>query len=28
MILDGEVVGRLTPDQMKQRIREWMSHDE
>jgi bidirectional [NiFe] hydrogenase diaphorase subunit len=27
MILDGEVVGRLTPDQMKQRIQEWMSHD-
>jgi bidirectional [NiFe] hydrogenase diaphorase subunit len=28
MILDGEVVGRLSPDQMKERIREWMSHDE
>lgn len=28
MILDGKVVGRLSPDQMKARIREWMSHDE
>lgn len=28
MILDGEVVGRLSPDQMKARIREWTKHDE
>jgi bidirectional [NiFe] hydrogenase diaphorase subunit len=27
MILDGEVVGRLSVDAMKQRIREWMNHD-
>jgi bidirectional [NiFe] hydrogenase diaphorase subunit len=27
MILDGEVVGKLSIDAMKQRIREWMSHD-
>lgn len=27
MILDGEVVGRLSVENMKKRIREWMSHD-
>jgi bidirectional [NiFe] hydrogenase diaphorase subunit len=27
MLLDGTVVGKLTPDQMKERIQEWMSHD-
>lgn len=28
MILDGEVVGKLSVEGMKDRIREWMSHDE
>jgi bidirectional [NiFe] hydrogenase diaphorase subunit len=27
MILDGEVVGKLSVDQMKARITEWMNHD-
>jgi len=27
MILDGEVVGRLSVENMKKRIREWISHD-
>ncbi|MCE1252696.1 MAG: NAD(P)H-dependent oxidoreductase subunit E [Anaerolineae bacterium] len=28
MVLDGEVVGKLTVAEMKKRIREWLSHDE
>ena len=28
MILDGEVVGKLSVEKMKDRIREWMNHDE
>jgi len=28
MILDGEVVGKLSVEDMKARIREWMNHDE
>lgn len=28
MILDGTVVGKLSTEHMKQKIREWMSHDE
>jgi bidirectional [NiFe] hydrogenase diaphorase subunit len=28
MILDGKVVGKLSVEQMKDKIREWMSHDE
>ncbi|MCL5254783.1 MAG: NAD(P)H-dependent oxidoreductase subunit E [Gammaproteobacteria bacterium] len=27
LILDGEVVGKLSVDDMKKRIKEWMSHD-
>jgi bidirectional [NiFe] hydrogenase diaphorase subunit len=27
MILDGEVVGKLSVEKMKDRIREWMNHD-
>ncbi len=28
MILDGTVVGKLSPDGMKSKIREWVRHDE
>jgi hypothetical protein len=27
MILDGDVVGKMSVEDMKNRIREWMNHD-